>query len=211
MRATRGLLASLGASTALVLAAAAALFSVSTIVAFRGWPGVEGPLSATGDDRITVASTTGQNGSFGSSSKRIVVPAARVVRSRRAVAPRISTPVGARAATTVVSRPRAAIRRRIPDSVNAPTAAGTPPPVTLPTERERQAAPAGDGVREVGSGISDTVGGVAGGLGDAVRPVSPALGRTLDQAGRSLEQTIGGVAEILGVTVDALLAGAPPR
>lgn len=208
MRATRGLLASLGASTALVLAAAAALFSVSTIVAFRGWPGVDAPVAAAGDDRITVASTAGSGMSMVSHTSRIVVPETRIVR-RRASAPR-ATMVSARTAASIVTRPRAAVRRRIPDSVNRPAGTTSTPAASQPAPGEDKPDPAGDGVREVGTGISDTVGGVAGGLGDAVRPVSPGLGRTLDQAGRSLEQTIGGVAEAIGVTVDALLAGAPP-
>jgi hypothetical protein len=210
MRATRGLLASLGASTALVLAAAAALFSVSTIVAFRGWPGVDAALPLAGGDRITVASSTDPGMTLASQSGRIVVPEVGTERRREAAAPRV-TPVEASTATSVVSRPRAAVRRRIPDSVNSPTNNHTGPTASVPAPRASDPPAAGDDVRQVGSGISGTVGGVTGGLGDTVRPVSPALGRTLDEAGRSLEQTIGGLTEALGTTVDALTTGTPPR
>ena len=38
MRATRGLLGSLGASLTLIAAAACTLLAISTVVALRGWP-----------------------------------------------------------------------------------------------------------------------------------------------------------------------------
>jgi hypothetical protein len=40
--------------------------------------------------------------------------------------------------------------------------------------------------------------------------VSPALGRTLDQAGRSLEQTISGVTGAVSTLLDGVFAGSAP-
>src|SRR5690349_23334984 len=41
MRSTRALLATLGTSISLVAAGVLALFTVSTFVAFKGWPGID--------------------------------------------------------------------------------------------------------------------------------------------------------------------------
>lgn len=203
MRATRGLLASLGASTALVLAAAVVLFSVSTIVAFRGWPGIDATVVGPESQRIAVSAAY-PGGAGATSAARIVIPRApaRPRRPAAASAPRTSrTRTGAR---VIVSLPARSVRRNLPA---APAAAKPRAPSRSPDPPARAVSTAGDPVRQAGSGLGGVVGGVAGGLGGALRPVSPALGRTLDQAGRSLDQTIGGVTGAVGSLLDGVLSG----
>lgn len=200
MRATRGLMASLGAGTALVLAAAAALFSVSTIVAFRGWPGVDAPGVGSDPTAIAVASSLTD---ADLAARRIVVPASRSMARKQAGA---SGATHLHGGPTVASRPSVAVRGRLPESSHAPTSKATPAPG--PRVRD-ETVTAGDPVREVGTGVGNAVGEVTGGLGEAVRPVSPALGRTLDGAGRGVEQTVGGVTRGVGTTLDTLLSGPP--
>lgn len=206
MRATRGLLASLGASTSLVLATAVALFSVSTIVAFKGWPGIGSSVASSGDQRLAVSAAESGGGPEAERAQRIVVPRAPARQRRQAASPpRAGRATLAMRVPVVVSRPRSAARRHIPASARTPGPAAAPP---APAARPKRAVPVpGDPVREVGTGLGGAVGGVAGGLGEAVRPVSPALGRTLDQAGRSVDQTIRGVTDAVGAMLDRLLNG----
>jgi hypothetical protein len=208
MRATRGLLASLGASTSLVLATAVALFSVSTIVAFRGWPGIDGSIASPGEARIAVSAAEPGGGPAATRAQRIVVPRVKAAPRRALSAARTQRASVATRVPAVVSRPRSTARRRVPTSAAAPPS--TEPPQPAPVARpKRSLPPAGDPVREVGTGLGGAVGGVAGGLGEIVRPLSPALGATADQAGRSLDETIRGVTDAVGALLDALLSGSP--
>jgi hypothetical protein len=209
MRVTRGLLASLGASTSLVLAAAVALFSVSTIVAFRGWPGIDPTVVSPESERIAVSAASA-GGAGASHMTRIVIPRAPA-RPRRQVASSSapSVPRSDARAPVVVSRPARSVRRNLPVASAAPRPQLSPPATAESRPKGKLPAPA-DPVRQVGSGLGGAVGGVAGGLGEAVRPVSPALGRTLDQAGRSLEQTISGVTGAVSTLLDGVFAGSAP-
>jgi hypothetical protein len=204
MRATRGLLASLGASTSLVLATAVVLFSVSTIVAFRGWPGIDGSFASPGSQRIAVSDAGPGGGRAAARAQRVIVPHAPVARRERASAPRARNAAARAQAPVVVTRPRKAIRRHVPSSASSGPGASALPPA--PAARPKASVPpAGGPVREVGTNLGGAAAGVAGGLGDTVRPVSPALGRTLDEAGRSLDQTIRGVTGVVGALLDNLL------
>ena len=208
MRATRGLLASLGASTSLVLATAVVLFSVSTIVAFRGWPGIDGSTASLGGERIAVYDAAPGGGPTVTRAQRVVVP--RTPASSPAPPRRVTTASRAQTATRTTSgpiaakRPRSTARRR----ASSPATSPAPDPPAATVRPNRSVPPAGDPVRDVGNNLGGAAAGVAGGLGDLVQPTSPALGRTLDQAGRSVDQTIRGVTGAVGTLLDKLL-GAP--
>lgn len=208
MRLTRGFLGSLGASTSLVLAATVALFSVSTIVAFRGWPGMEPAVRGPGEQRIAV-SNVDRSGS--AAAQRIVIPRAAAPSWRRAASPpAASRTSAARNARVVVTRPAQPVRRNVPAATTA-TPKATPAAQPHAVRPPRKDPVPGDPVRKVGSGLGGALSGAAGGLGDAVRPASPALGETLDQVGSGLDRTVRDLSGAVGLMLDTILRGAGTR
>ncbi|HEU4978015.1 MAG TPA: hypothetical protein VFT42_03890, partial [Solirubrobacteraceae bacterium] len=85
MRTRRGLLAGIGASTALVAAGTLALLALSAVIAFNGWP--SSPLSAH-DTPVLVLQPAAAGATAQRAAEPIVVaaPAARGVTKRAASA-----------------------------------------------------------------------------------------------------------------------------
>jgi hypothetical protein len=179
------LLATVGASTCLVLAGALALLAVSAMITFRGWPGEDGI-------RLTTEATE-----LADVSPRPVPPRAAESGARALViasAPRVR-PAASGAARVAIGRPWSAGRaqrlaRLVPRHVRAPESAAPPTPVVAP----RPAVPQVQVVsRRVGNGLGDAVQGTGKHLSDGLRPVSPELADTVERLTRVLGDTVRGV------------------
>lgn len=198
MRATRGLLATLGASTCLVLAGTLGLLTVSAVVAFRGWPGLTAPPVAAESTPLAQATARPLPPDADQSSAALVLKSApsRILAHARSGSPQSL-------GQTSASGPRSEIAQVVPAPAHPPTVAVAPtgpvvqlrPPPTPPLPQ------VGEPVRKVGGGLGETVAKTGQRLSDAVRPISPALADTVDKVTSSLGQKLkdlgGGVAHAL--------------
>src|SRR5439155_9274062 len=174
MRATRGLLATLGASTCLVLAGTLGLLTVSAVVAFRGWPGLTAAPVAAESTPLAQA-TARPLPPAADQSEAIVIRSAptRILAHARSGSPQSPGQAGG-------SGPRSEIAQVVPAPAHPPTAAVAPtgpvvqlrPPPTPPLPQ------VGEPVRKVGGGLGDTVEKTGDRVSDAVRPISPPLADT---------------------------------
>jgi hypothetical protein len=206
MPGTRALFASIGASAALVAAAAVSLLAVSAVFAFGGWS--DSPSSLVKQPALVVAGATptqpasGDAGAHAKTARPIVVaaPARSTKRAgsiSRGAAPRRVRP----AKRPVTTRPAGA----------ATSTPGLGPPVVRPAAPSPPAVVkkrTGDGVRKVGDGLSATVQGTGAALSDVteplVPPVSSAVQKVVDAVAAILSNTTNGIAGVL----DKLL---PPK
>jgi hypothetical protein len=199
MRASRGLLATLGVSTCLVLAGTLALLSVSAVVAFRGWPGVNPGAVSAEPTQLAQVSVRPLPPASGRRSTDAIVIATRIVAAahHRAASP----PTPARHSGRI---------REVAEAVKAP--AYPPTDVVAPTGPvvARPPTPAKPQVQEtvdkVGGGLGATVKKTGDGLAQSVQPISPDLATTLDH----VTETVGDAVEGLGGGVASLVAGLTP-
>jgi hypothetical protein len=193
MRFGRGLLATIGATTSLIAAGSLALFAVSAIVAFKGWPDIRAGDIVANTTAIATHAPTAADPS--KSSEPIVlaaVPRKPAKQARRAAGS--GQPLVA-SVKPVIQRTRA---RRIPAAPAQTVMAPAAPVVPAPEEVRKT----GDPVREVTSGLGETTKVTTKGLGDTVRPVSPELGKALDDVGTVVGNTVDEVGEIVGALLD---------
>jgi hypothetical protein len=206
MRASRGLLATLGVSTCLVLAGTLALLSVSAVVAFKGWPGLSPELA------------TSQPTELAAISARPVPPAAESTRADAIVIASAAPPASRRSIGSTPTQARYSGRiREVAEAVQAP--AHPPTVATAPTGPvvARPLAPdqpqvqetvrkvgggLGAAMKDTGHGLGDTVRETGSKLSDRVQPISPELARTLENVTQTVGDAVsglgGGVAGLVG-------------
>jgi hypothetical protein len=204
MRAARGLLASLGASTCLVLAGTLAMATLSTVVAFSGLPGMR-TATAQPQPAVLAAVLPAESTPVTPRPVALARPSRPAVARSRASAPASATspaPAGSRTRP----RPGPAPARQTAPSTDAETPAQ---PSDAPVG-EAPAAPSGSGpaatadepVRSTGNAVGGAVGAVGGGVSKAVEPVAPVVAPIIDEtgkvAGASVAVLTEAVAGVLG-------------
>lgn len=204
MRATRGLVASLGAGLSLILAGSVALMLCSALIAFEGWPGAR--AQRTPDERALVAVVSGAPVRHVTPAK-LRLPAPR--RTSRTVAAGHAAAGGTHAASrgtrrSVVTAP-SRVASAVPAAHSAPAAAPTSPAAPKKTTAKLKLPAAGATVQHLGGTLDTAVAGTGKTVGDVVKPLLPAVGTavtlTTAQAGQLLQQVTG----VVGQLVDGVL------
>ena len=194
MRISRGVLAAIGASTSLIAAGALALFVVSAVVAFRGWPDIR----ASG-----VQASTTQVALQVDPAPRVTQLASRtIVVPEPAARPAVAAKPGGAVLGTREDGDAGSGANRADSQAGAPT--GTTDKPTAP-----RTPGAGDPVRGVVNDTTSTTSQTVKSLGDTVRPVSPQLADTVDQVNTVLNQTLSGLGETVAGVLDAIGGGQP--
>jgi len=198
MQATKGILAALGAATSLLAAGALALFTVSLIVAFQGWPDVSGapahgvqvalhdPLrdAARGGHRDRIVIHAGP-ARVHHQADHATAPQATFAATRSAGGPRATTPV----LTASSGHAR-------PVSSPAPAHAPTHEPLAVKHTTDTLGTAVTDGTHQ---------------LGEALRPASPTLANTVDQVGQVVGKTVTNLGNVVNSVLTTLLTGQPPK
>lgn len=205
MAGTRALFASIGASVALVAAAALTLLAVSAVFAFGGWGDFASP--DVDHSALVFASTTTadtRTTDERARTSRIVAPApvraASVERSRPTASTRESAPRGA--ATGVDTSSQIAPRVNDPDPLSRPTPPPPPPPpASQPTP--------GDHVTNAGEALSGTVQSTGAALAEVTEPLAAPVSAAVQQILNLVAEAVRRTAEGLGGAVDGLLAPKP--
>lgn len=198
MRADRAYLAGIGTTGVLVASALLLLAVVSTLVAFRGWPGTDvtedignlfvggsdRPLAVEGPARVAeraapaagaVADTPAPGTAAAAASAPPPVPAAAPVRTLTQRTTRGPTNLRLRSEGRL--RPNTSFEPPVQDQTRSPLS-------LLPD------TPVGAQVQRVTSGLGEATQGVTDGLGQTVGQLSPPLGATLTDTGRLLAELL---------------------
>jgi hypothetical protein len=209
MRASRGLLATIGISTCLVLAGTLALLSVSAVVAFRGWPGLA--PGVLGDYPTKLADV----------SVRPVPPRADGTRTGSVMLASVISPTsGTTSARTSGHALHGARSRDVAEAVHAPphpptlvAAVPTAPVVvrspvsTRPHVREavdEVTGGLGTAVDQAGNQLGNTVAETGGKLASGVQPISPELAVTLDRVTEAVGNVVRGLGGKVAGTVGSV-------
>ena len=207
MRASKGLLAALGAGTSLAAAAVIALFSVSVLLAVHGWPQVS---RADGSDsvalRAQIAATAAADGDSGAANAPAPValparpPAVRHrTAARRTLARRgpASRRPGATRPGTAAPAPGSSGSSGVPSpgssGGSSPSGGSGPAPSNV-------VAPVTHTVGSTVTNVTDTAGG-------ALEPVSPAVADTVTTTGQQAGDAIDQVGQAVGGVVGGLTGG----
>jgi hypothetical protein len=198
VRATRAIVASLGAGVTVAIAASACLLVVSAVVAFNGWPelGTAGPVPTA---ELPLAGTPGHGGGTAGApvaAAASALPAAPAINGPRS---RGEHPARRRAAA-----PGAALLAG--SALGAAVASAGTSPVTIPPSRDT-ASPhgaAGDGVRTTAATGSAGVRQTATPVGAAVQPVSPQAGQVVEQTADAVAVVVDRTGTVAGDAVDQL-------
>jgi hypothetical protein len=178
------------------------LAAVSTVIAFRGWPGITESGVTTpramlaGDDRVPALERVASRAS-------IVVPDTRRSAGRER---------SARSAPAAPATPGTTGTIRV---VKPPTDTVDPPVVHKDPSAPRQPQPpartpsATAPVRQAGTDLGAASDTAAEGLGKALEPVSPTLGQTVKDAGTVVGDTVEGVTNTVSDLLDPLLNTKP--
>lgn len=204
MRSKRGLIASIGAATSLILAGTLALASVSTVIAFRGWPGVHTDPAVA---MPTVLAVSAKDKSETKRSEPITVASVPVTPSR----PHSSstTSKSHRVVEHVENTPASTSSTKIahiPSSpvvvADKPASAGSKP---APTSAGKPKAVLGNTVSKVGEGLGNTVQQTGKALGDVVEPVSPTLSQVVTNATDAVGNLVKKATDLVGTVLDSVL------
>jgi hypothetical protein len=206
MAGTRALFASIGASVALVAAAALSLLAVSAVFAFGGWS--DSPSESVKKPALVFAGGTPTQRAAGGAGAHARTPSPIVV----AAPARSTTRAGSRSGAQAPRRVRPAKR---PVTTRPAGAATSTPGLSAPVVRPAAPSPpavvkkrTGDGVRKVGDGLSATVQGTGAALSDVTEPLAPpvssAVQTVVDAVAALLSNATNGMAGVL----DKLL---PPK
>jgi hypothetical protein len=224
MAVKRAYVASIGAGMFLVAAAVAALLIFSTIVAVRGWPGLD-----PDDDvpALTLSQSLPGAGSAGAGSSPVVAaaaiaagtaaspivlggtaggtagagagdgaggPTARIPGGRRTQAPAAGVPVAAPAPAGQQAAP-------------AP-AATAPAPQPQPSPVGQATTGVGRTVRDTGAAVGTVTDGVLPGAGAPVREATGVVAGTVEQVPGAVQQSVGNAGQAVGALVgDRAAAG----
>lgn len=199
MEGTRALFASIGASVALVAAAALSLLTISAVFAFGGWSAPASPFPE--EPALVLASVSGDGPITASGASPIVAPApARRAERRDTARPAASRPRAASAPAPAATRASAGSPRVV-----------SPPPIEW-EEAGEGAVPAppaarktGDHVRKVGDSLSATVEGTGAALASVTQPLSPPVSVVVQQVLNVVAEVINRATDGLGGAVDTLL------
>jgi hypothetical protein len=195
------LVASLGASLSMIVAGSLALMTVSTVVAFQGWPGIStaDPIGAKSELAALDAGTRA-----GAPSKPVVLAAPRHASTTRTAKRHAaaSRPVHTAALTTIAT----------PKSQTHPTShavvAVQPKPATsIAPATQKRTTTAGDPVRKVGAELGGSVSDAGEQLGNAVGSASPQLGDVVKKVTDVVAHVVSSATDMLGRTLD-LVSGA---
>lgn len=197
MRATRSIVASLGAGVTLAIAASACLLVVSAVVAFRGWPG-QLSTAPNGVTELLAASAPfgGQD-----AAARAAAPAGDALRLALASAPSSRRSTGARRparpVTLLGASPQAGtpfVPFAVATGLSGPAATGTRSPGAAEIVRGTTAA-ASKSIRDAGT---------AG--GSAVAPAAPAAGSAVTGAAGTAASAVDATGRTAGAVVDGALS-----
>jgi hypothetical protein len=195
MRATRGFLATFGASTSLMLVGALGLFTVSAMVAFKHWPGVSTP----GVDVQSALLMRNASVTNARDRQAVVMPAPSRKHSHAGDG---AQQFGSTAihSTPVQSHVPPIGRRTEPvQKAGAPASA-----LPKPTAKAPLVPQAGEGVRKLGGGVGDSVTNTGSKLGQTVRPLSPTLADTVDHVTAGVGGTVQTITGVIGDLLDQL-------
>jgi len=201
VRATRAFLASLGASLSLVVAGSLALMTVSTVVAFRGWPGI-GSAPAVTDAGALVAATSDRDAARAKDRDAIVVP--RRATFQRAASKPQAKQTASRATTSARVTPTAPTATKVQTRPATVAQAGAATGKSAAAPQPKAEPKAGDPVRKVGSDLGDKVQTTGQQLNGLLDNVSPALGNVVEDVSNLVAGVVGGTSEVLGKVLDAL-------
>jgi hypothetical protein len=188
VRATRGVFGALGAGTMLAIASSVALLVVSSVVAFRGWPGA--PSEPGVDNARLVGPSPDSRGAVPAS---VTLPRATASSAPREKVRRAAEDAGSRTSRPASSTAQAASTAQPVYSSSSSTA-----PATRQPSRE---SAAGQTVAKVGRQAGDAVSKTTQAAGQAVAPVAPPVGRTLEDLGAAAGSTVQQVAGAAGKTL----------
>ena len=192
MGGARALIASLGASISLVAGAALSLLVVSFVFAYDGLVGEVGETRAQAALRVQVLSPQAR---ARNDTPRAAAPV--VVRAR---APRPAPAVRERPARRPIENGEQS-NRTFKKGTPPPPPPPPPPPVAGPTPRDPTV---GDGVRDLGAGLSGTVQNTGQALGQAAAPLGPPVTQAVQAVFDLVAALLQGATGALGGTVDAL-------
>lgn len=206
MRATRGLVASLGAGLSLILAGSVALMLCSALIAFEGWPGAR--AQRTPDERALVAAVSGDP------VRHVALAKLQLPDRRRATRTASGTRAAARASRaasrvtrrTVVTAP-ARVASAVP-AANSGSVAAVPAPPAAPAKAtsKLKLPAAGATVQHLGGTLDTAVAGTGRTVGDVVKPLLPAVGSAVTLATAAAGQLLQQVTGVVGQLVDGVLA-----
>ncbi len=203
MSGTRALFASIGASVALVAAAALSLLGVSAVFAFGGWS----PPVAESARQSALVLTADAAPKHTAAAKPVKLPApARASRESRAVAQasrpaRTSVRADAAPAQSRSARTHSSVAAVTSPELSPPSAAVRPPAPSAPPAKKA----AGDGVRSAGDDVAATVQSagtaLAGTTSVLLPPVTESVQTVVNVLAALLNRTTNGV----GTVVDGAL------
>jgi len=205
MRVTRAIVASLGTGMSLVLVGAVLLASVSTVVAFNGWPGSTAAVRDTPAAMLADASVP-EAEPRSSTPAALVVPEAPVRRSVARVAAERPAP-----ADDATPAPRVALAPAVGTSgsggaaVRPSRASGEAPAQEEPAAPAATRPSATETVRDVGADLGGALDTTVGDVGTTLDPVSPTLGQTVDDVGQVVSDTVQGLTNTVADVLDGSL------
>ena len=202
MRADRAYIAGIGTTSVLVASALLLLAVVSTLVAFRGWPGTDvtedignlvvgGPerqLAVEGPERVAAqaapaAGAVAETAAPGTAAAESVPAPAPLTAQTRTLAPPPTTP-------TNRTRFRDEGQLRQGGSFEPPVQGQPQSPLSLLPQ-----TPVSAEVQRVTSGLGEATQDLTDGLGQTLGQVSPPLGATLTDTGRLLADILRALGE----------------
>lgn len=194
MRATRSIVASLGAGVTLAIAASACLLVVSAVVAFRGWPGQLSTAPNGVTELLTAHATSGgqdaavRASALAGDAPRLALasaPAPRRSTAGRRPARRVTVP-GAGPQAAAPSVPLVAAT-----GPSGPAATSTRSPGVAEIVRGTTES-ASKSIRDAGAAAGAAVMPVAPPAGSAVTSAAGAAGAAVDAAGRTAGAAVDG-------------------
>jgi len=207
MAGPRTLIASLGASIALVVAAALSLLALSVVFAFGGW---SGPLAPSPARPPLVFAEPQLSDAAG--DRTVTTRRAAIVAPAPAPRPR-PRPARSDGRSSDTAGPRARrIRPRPSTSASTGGAASMPAPIAPPAPPAAAAPPApvapprtGDHVRQIGNSLSATVQDTGTALAEATQPLALPVSSAVQQVLNLVADVVRRTTDGLGNTLDALL------
>lgn len=196
MAGTRALFASIGASAALVAAAALSLLTISAVFAFGGWSAPASPFVE--QPALVLAAVDDAEAPITASGASPIVAPAPARRAERRAAPRAAAP-RAGAPEPAATHGSAGIPRVVsPRPIESDEAGRTPAPPAAPKT--------GDHVRKVGDSLSATVEGTGAALASITQPLAAPVSAVAQQVLNLLAEVVNRATDGLGGAVDSLLA-----
>ncbi|HEX6388643.1 MAG TPA: hypothetical protein VFZ89_04340 [Solirubrobacteraceae bacterium] len=187
------------------MAGSLALMTVSTVVAFQGWPGIASVEGKTQPGQLATIDT-GKRASHRAKPAALVVPkrpaAPRAAKQRTVPATRVS------AAAAPVTRKT--VKTQTHPTTRPVVAASTPkvPQSSAPAARKEPTA--GDPVRKAGADLGGSVSDAGSKLGDAVGAASPELGDVVKKVTDVVGDVVANTSDLVGKVIDALTGARTP-